>query len=88
MRLKTFFSQIYLTFLLIALLSVLAITWITSRSWHHFYLQELAGELEARARLVAVQVREKLAQDQTAQLDAYLQGAGETHRHPPHRGAG
>ena len=88
MRLKSFFSQIYLTFLLIALLSVLAITWITSRSWHHFYLQELAGELEARARLVAVQVREKLAQDQTAQLDAYLQGAGETHRHPPHRGTG
>ncbi len=76
MRLKSFFSQIYLTFLLIALLSVLAITWITSRSWHHFYLQELAGELEARARLVAVQVREKLAQDQTAQLDAYCKELG------------
>ncbi len=76
MRLKTFFSQIYLTFLLIALLSVLAITGITSRSWQHFYIHELAGELETRARLVAVQVREKLAQGQTAQLDAYCKELG------------
>jgi two-component system phosphate regulon sensor histidine kinase PhoR len=70
-RPKSFFGQIYLTLLLIALLSVVAITWITSRSWRHFYLEELAGDLEARARLVSVLVGEKLTQGETAGLDAY-----------------
>ncbi len=76
MRLKSFFSQIYLTLLLIALLSVLAITWITSRSWRHFYLAELAGDLEARARLVAVQVREKIEHGETEKLDALCKDLG------------
>jgi len=75
-RLKSFFSQIYGALLLIALLSVLAITWITSRSWQHFYLEELAGDLEARARLVAVQVGEKLAQGEVGKLDAYCKDLG------------
>jgi len=75
-RLKSFFSQIYGGLLLIALLSVLAITWITSRSWQHFYLEELAGDLEARARLVAVQVGEKLAQGEVGKLDAYCKDLG------------
>ena len=76
MRLKSFFSQIYLALLLIAFLSVLAITWITSRSWQHFYLEELAGDLEARARLVAVQVRDKLAAGEREKLDAYCKDIG------------
>jgi two-component system, OmpR family, phosphate regulon sensor histidine kinase PhoR len=75
-RLKSFFSQIYLTLLLIALLAVLAITWITCRSWHHFYLEELAGDLEARARLVAVQVQEELAHGDKDKLDAFCKNLG------------
>jgi two-component system phosphate regulon sensor histidine kinase PhoR len=70
-RPRSFFGQIYLALLLIALLSVVAITWITSRSWRHFYLEELAGDLEARARLASVLVGEKLNQGETAGLDAY-----------------
>ncbi len=76
MRLKSFFSQIYLALLLIAFLSVVAITWITSRAWQNFYLEELAGELEARARLVAVQVKEKLAHGETGKLDAFCKELG------------
>jgi two-component system phosphate regulon sensor histidine kinase PhoR len=75
-RPRSFFGQIYLALLLIALLSVVAITWITSRSWRHFYLEELAGDLEARARLVSVQVGEKLAQGETAGLDAFCKNLG------------
>jgi two-component system phosphate regulon sensor histidine kinase PhoR len=75
-RLKSFFSQIYLALLLITLLSAVAITWITCRSWHHFYLEELAGELEARARLAAVQVQEKLARGEVSQVDAYCKDLG------------
>ena len=76
MRLKSFFSQIYLTLLLIALLSVVAITWITCRSWHHFYREELAGDLEARARLVAVQLQQKLVRGDTDTLDAFCKDLG------------
>jgi len=75
-RPKSFFGQIYLALLLVALLSVVAITWITSRSWRHFYLEELAGDLEARARLAAVQVREKLSQGETSGLDAFCKNLG------------
>jgi two-component system phosphate regulon sensor histidine kinase PhoR len=75
-RPKSFFGQIYLTLLLIALLSVVAITWITSRSWRHFYLEELAGDLEARARLVSIQAAEKLAQGEIAGLDAFCKNLG------------
>jgi two-component system, OmpR family, phosphate regulon sensor histidine kinase PhoR len=75
-RLKSYFSQIYTAMLLIALLSVVSITWITSRSWRHFYLDELAGDLEARARLAAVQVGEKLARGETDKLDALCKDLG------------
>jgi two-component system, OmpR family, phosphate regulon sensor histidine kinase PhoR len=75
-RPKSFFGQIYLAMLLIALLSVVAITWIASRSWRHFYLEELAGDLEARARLVSVMVEEKLALGEIAGLDAYCKNLG------------
>ncbi len=76
MRLKSYFSQIYTAMLLIALLSVVSITWITSRSWSHFYLAELAGDLEARARLAAVQVGQKLERGETDQLDALCKDLG------------
>ena len=76
MRPRSFFSQICLTLLLIAFLSVVAITWITSRSWQHFYLDELAGDLEARARLTAVLVAEKLEQGRTAELPAFCREWG------------
>jgi two-component system, OmpR family, phosphate regulon sensor histidine kinase PhoR len=75
-RLKSYFSQIYTAMLLIALLSVASITWITSQSWRHFYLAELAGDLEARARLAAVQVGEKLARGETDRLDALCKDLG------------
>ena len=76
MRPKSFFSQIFLAFILIAILAVVAITWITSRSWRHFYLGELAGDLEARARLTAVLVGEKLEQGGAAELQAFCRELG------------
>ncbi len=76
MRFKSFFSQIYAALLLIALLSVLAVTWITSRSWRHFYLNELAGALESQARLVAVQVGDRLAQGDEEKLDVLCKELG------------
>jgi two-component system phosphate regulon sensor histidine kinase PhoR len=76
MRPKSFFSQVCLALLLIASLSVVAITWITSRSWRHFYLGEMAGDLEAQARLTAVLVGEKLEQGKAAELQAFCRELG------------
>ena len=76
MRLRSFFGQIYLALLLITFLSVVAITWINSRSWRNFYLAEMAGELEARARLVAVQAKERIKQGETEKLDAFCKELG------------
>jgi two-component system, OmpR family, phosphate regulon sensor histidine kinase PhoR len=70
MRPKSFFGQICLALLFIAVLSVIAITWIVSRSWGDFYLEELAGDLEARARLISVLVSEKLEQGRADELQA------------------
>ncbi|MFZ2088922.1 MAG: ATP-binding protein [Desulfobaccales bacterium] len=75
-RLRSFFGQIYLALLLITFLSVVAITWINSRSWRNFYLAEMAGELEARARLVAVQAKERIKQGETEKLDAFCKELG------------
>jgi two-component system phosphate regulon sensor histidine kinase PhoR len=75
-RPRSFFGQIYLTLLFIALLSVVAITWITSRSWRHFYMTELAGDLEAQARLASVLAGEKLTQGEIAGLDDFCKNLG------------
>ena len=76
MRPRSFFGQIYLALLFIALLSVVAITWITSRSWRHFYMEELAGDLEAQARLASVLVGEKLALGEIGRLDEFCKNLG------------
>jgi two-component system phosphate regulon sensor histidine kinase PhoR len=75
-RPRSFFGQIYLALLFIALLSVVAITWLASRSWRHFYLSELAGDLEAQARLASVLVGEKLAQGEISGLDDFCKNLG------------
>lgn len=75
-RPKSFFGQIYLTLLFIGLISVIAMTWITSRSWRTFYLDHLAGDLAAEARLLSVQVRENLAPENIEKLDAFCKSLG------------
>ena len=76
MRPKSFLGQISLALLFIAILSVLAITWIASQSWRHVYLEELRDDLAARARLTSVLAREKLAQGRADKLQALTQELG------------
>jgi len=76
MRPRSLFAQIGLSLLLIAFLSVVAVTWIASRSWRHFYLKELAGDLEARARLASVQVEEKIGPGKDQKLDELCKQLG------------
>jgi two-component system phosphate regulon sensor histidine kinase PhoR len=53
---RRLFWQIYPSYLLITLISLVAVTWYASRSTRHFYLEQTALDLEARARLCQEQV--------------------------------
>ena len=48
--------QLFPFFLLVTLLTLLAVTWYATRSWRQFYLKGTARDLEARARLVEAQL--------------------------------
>ncbi|MDY6953459.1 MAG: PAS domain-containing protein, partial [Thermodesulfobacteriota bacterium] len=59
-RKKRLLWQLYPPYLLITLVCLLAATWYASRSLRHFYLDQTAADLEARARLVEKQIRQYL----------------------------
>ncbi len=74
---KRLIWQIYQPFLLIVLLALLAVTWVHSRALDAFYAQETRRDLEARARLVAAQVREQLATQDYVSLVILARELGE-----------
>jgi len=57
---KRLLRQLYPTYLLITLGCLLAATWYASRSLRHFYLDQTAADLEARAHLVEKQISKYL----------------------------
>ena len=62
---KKLIWQIFPSYLLITLLSLLAVSWYASESLHQFYLDQTATDLRARAQLL-----EKLVFENLAPLDA------------------
>ena len=58
---KRLIWQLFPSYLLITLISLLAVTWYASRSWRQFYLAQTAGDLQNRARLVETHLRGRLA---------------------------
>jgi two-component system phosphate regulon sensor histidine kinase PhoR len=57
---KRLLWQLYPTYLLITLISLMAVTWYASRSLRHFFLEQTASDLEARAHLVERQILKHL----------------------------
>jgi len=53
---RRIFWQLYPSYLLITLLSLVVVTWYASRSIRHFYLEQTALDLEGRARLCQEQI--------------------------------
>lgn len=58
MRRKRLIWQLFPYYLLITLLSLLAVSWYAGRSWRQFYLEQTTTDLTARARLMESLVRE------------------------------
>jgi two-component system phosphate regulon sensor histidine kinase PhoR len=59
MRRRRLLWQIFPSFLLITLLSLLAVTWYSSKSLRDFYYRRREADLEARARLVQKQFSQR-----------------------------
>ena len=55
---KRLLWQLYPSYLLITIICLIAVTWYASRSLRHFYIEQSAIDLKARARLLEQQFRE------------------------------
>ena len=73
---KKLIWQIFPAFLLITLISLLAVSWYASSSLHHFFLDQTAADLKIRALLVEKQVVAHLAPLDAAEVDAICKELG------------
>jgi two-component system phosphate regulon sensor histidine kinase PhoR len=55
-RKKPLLWHLYPSFVLITIISLVAVTWYASRSLRHFFLKQTASDLEARCRLLEKQI--------------------------------
>jgi two-component system phosphate regulon sensor histidine kinase PhoR len=68
--------QLYPSYLVITLLALIAVTWYAARSLRHFYLEETAAELKARAHLIGWQMAALLDSGDTVQVDSLCKQLG------------
>ncbi len=77
MRKKRLLWQLYPSYLLVTLASLVVVTWYASSALRQFYIDRTLADLEARALLVEQQVRAGLAQKEFPQLDALCKQLGQ-----------
>ena len=73
---RRLFWQLYPALLLITLASLGAVTWYASASLKRFHREEMAADLEARARLLEESVRPRLLAGDDGQVDALCKELG------------
>jgi two-component system phosphate regulon sensor histidine kinase PhoR len=73
---KRFLWQLFPTYLLITVISLVAATWFATRTLERFYLEQSASDLEARARLFAAQVSEYLTPLDERNIDRLCKNIG------------
>ena len=75
-RRKKLIWQLFPSFLLITLLSLLAVSWYASSSLRHFFLDQTAADLKIRALLVEKQITAHLVPLNAAKVDAICKDIG------------
>jgi two-component system phosphate regulon sensor histidine kinase PhoR len=75
-RKKKLVWQLFPSYLLITLLSVLAISWYASSSLHHFFMDQTAADLKTRAVLVGRQIAAYMAPLDEAAVDDICKEVG------------
>jgi two-component system phosphate regulon sensor histidine kinase PhoR len=73
---KRLLWQLFPSYLLITLISLLAASWYASEAMRHFFLDQTASDLKARAALLEKQIRAMLSPLQTESIDAICKEAG------------
>jgi two-component system phosphate regulon sensor histidine kinase PhoR len=73
---RRLFWKLYLTHLLVVLICTGAVGWYAIRSVRGFYESDVAGELEAKARLISGQVSERLAAPKRDELEGLCKALG------------
>ena len=73
---KKLIWQIFPSFLLITLLSLLAVSWYASSSMRHFFLDQTANDLEVRAILLEQQIIAYLSPLEAPSVDAVCKAMG------------
>ena len=73
---KRLLWQLYPSYLLIIIISLVAVTWYASRSLGHFFLEQTAADLEARAFLFEEQILEHLDPPDLKLIDQLCKNVG------------
>lgn len=76
MHRKKLLWHLFPFFLLVTLVTLVAVTWYSARSWRLFYLQQTATDLETRARLVESSIGERAALENGPWVDKLCKDLG------------
>ena len=76
MHRKRLIWQLFPSYLLVTLLSLLALTWHVTTSWRRFYLEQTAADLKTRALLVETRLQGRLAPGKGAEIDRICKDLG------------
>ncbi|MCJ7772258.1 MAG: PAS domain-containing sensor histidine kinase, partial [Desulfobacterales bacterium] len=73
---KRLLRHLFPSYLLITLISLIAVTWFASSSIRHFFLEQTAADLLTRARLLENQIPQYLGPLETSVVDAMCKEIG------------
>ena len=73
---KRLLRHLFPSYLLITLISLIAVTWYASNSTRHFFLDQTAADLLTRARLLENQIPQFLGPLETSVIDAMCKEIG------------
>ncbi|MGD2126308.1 MAG: ATP-binding protein [Desulfobacteraceae bacterium] len=73
---KRLLWQLFFSYLLITIVSLVGVTWYASTSLRQFFLKEVKGDLEARARLLEIQILKYFKPLDQAAIDSLCKRIG------------
>ena len=76
--------HLYPAFLVIGIAVLFAVTWSAAHSFHVFYYNQIANNLEVRAGLIEQQVEPVIKSGNFSEIDAICKSLGKKGRNPRH----
>ena len=76
MRRRKLLWKLYPSYLLITLVSLVAVTWYASGALKQFHMQQIADELEEKARVIEALIEDRLSPERYAEVEALCKEMG------------